>query len=78
MVDLSAVGMRIQSLVLLPPQTVVEGELVLSDGATLPLRGEVVWSTPPDHVNYVPAELGLELIDVSDAYLNALARLFAE
>jgi hypothetical protein len=77
-VDLSAVGMRIQSLVLLPPQTVVEGELVLPDGERLALKGEVVWSNPPDHRNYLPAELGLELVDVPDAYLSALARLFAE
>ncbi len=76
--DLSAVGMRIQSLVLLPPQTLVEGELQLEDGKTIALKGEVVWSAPPDHRNYVPAEIGLELMDVPQAYLDALASLFAE
>ncbi|MGQ0503694.1 MAG: PilZ domain-containing protein [Myxococcaceae bacterium] len=77
-VDLSASGMRIQSLVLLPPMTELEGKLVLPDGRAIPVKADVVWSNPPDHRNFVPAETGLELIDVSSEYLAALADLFAE
>ena len=77
-VDLSAAGIRVRSLVTLPPLTIVEGTLVLPDGTPVPLRAEVVWSTPPDHALAVPAEMGLELIDAPPEYLAGLAALFAE
>lgn len=77
-IDLSAVGMRVRSLVLLAPMTVVDGALLLEDGCRIPLQAEVVWSRPPDHTTYVPAEMGLELLAPSEMYLRALAELFAE
>jgi|SRR5579871_916049 len=77
-VDLSAAGMRIQSVVVLQPKTEVEGSLVLEDGSTIPLKGMVVWATPPDHRAFVLAEVGIELQSVPDVYLQALTKLFAE
>jgi hypothetical protein len=77
-VDLSAAGMRIQSVAVLEPRTEVEGKLVLDDGTIIPLKGVVVWSTPPDHRAFVLAEVGLELQAVPEQYLAALTRLFAE
>ena len=77
-IDLSAAGMRIQSVAVLEPKTEVEGTLVLDDGVRIPLKGVVIWSTPPDHRAYVLAEIGLELQAVPESYLAALATLFAE
>lgn len=77
-VDLSAAGMRVQSLVSLEPPTVIEGVLVMPGDRRIPLRAEVVWSTPPDHTSFVPAEMGLELLDAPAEYLVALAQLFAQ
>ena len=76
--DLSATGLRIQCLALLTPQAVIEGTLVIDEQTSIKLKGVVVWTSPPDHQGFVPAEFGLELLDVSEAYLNALAGLFAD
>ncbi len=76
-VDLSLTGMRIQSVVELHRLTSVEGELVLPSGRKLAVRGRVIWSTPPDHLAFIPAELGLELSEVSEEYAAAVAELFA-
>jgi hypothetical protein len=77
-VDLSAIGMRVQSVLLLPVDTELEGTLVLPDGERLVLKAIVVWATAPDHVAYVPAEMGLELRDIPERYLQAVAHLFAD
>jgi hypothetical protein len=77
-VDLSAIGMRVQSLVLLPEGTEVKGTLMLPGSSPLPIQGKVVWSQAPDHENRIPAEMGLELTSVSEPYLEAVAKLFAE
>ncbi|MHB8872929.1 MAG: PilZ domain-containing protein [Myxococcaceae bacterium] len=77
-VDLSATGLRIQCLALLTPQSVIEGTLVIDEKTSIRLKGVVVWTSPPDHRGFVPAEFGLELTEVPEVYLRALARLFAE
>jgi hypothetical protein len=77
-VDLSATGLRIQCLALLTPQAIIEGTLVVDAKTSVKLRGVVVWTSPPDHRGFVPAEFGLELLEVPQAYLDALAGLFAE
>lgn len=76
-VDLSLTGMRLQSVVELHRLKQIEGELVLPDERRIPLRGRVVWSTPPDHRAFIPAELGLELLEVPDEYAAAVAEMFA-
>lgn len=78
MVDLSATGLRIQCLALLTPQSVIEGTLVVDEHTQVKLKGVVVWTSPPDHRGFVPAEFGLELLEVPQSYLDALAGLFAE
>lgn len=77
-VDLSLTGMRIQSVVELHRLTVLEGELVLPNDRKIPIRGQVIWSTPPDHRAFIPAELGLELLEVPEEYVAAVAELFAK
>ena len=77
-VDLSATGLRIQCLALLSPQSTIEGTLVIDDEHRIRLKGVVVWTSPPDHQGFVPAEFGLELVEVPEEYLEALARLFAD
>lgn len=77
-VDLSATGLRIQCILVLDPHLKLDGTLLLPDGQKLALKGEVMWTTPPDHVAYLPAEIGLQLIDPPAEYHAMLARLFAE
>ncbi len=77
-VDLSATGLRIQSIVVLEKNAVIEGSLVLLDGRQLKLKGKVVWIRPPDHLASVPAEIGLELVDIPEEYLGELSNLFAD
>jgi hypothetical protein len=77
-VDLSLVGLRIQSVAVLPAHTTVEGHLVLDGSRRIPLKGYVVWSTPPDPAAFVLCEAGIELSDVSDDYRQALAEIFAQ
>lgn len=76
--DLSATGLRIQCLALLTPQSIIEGTLVIDPGTSIRLKGVVVWTSPPDHRGFVPAEFGFELTEVPETYLKALATLFAE
>lgn len=78
MLDLSATGLRIRTLAILPKHTEVEATLVLPDGQHLRLNGKVKWFSAPDHARGVQAELGLQLRDVPDAYLQALARILSE
>ncbi|MBI3182366.1 MAG: PilZ domain-containing protein [Myxococcales bacterium] len=75
---MSATGIRLRTVAMLEAKTEFDGALVLEDGSRIPLRAVVVWMTPPDHRGFVPSELGLELKNVPEAYLAALARLFAE
>ena len=77
-VDLSAVGLRVQSVALLNRGTVLTGTLVLPGGSRLVLNGRVIWSRPPDHANHAPAEIGIELVEPPELYLRSLAELFAE
>lgn len=77
-VDLSLTGMRIQSVIELHRLTVLEGELVLPNDRKIRIRGRVIWSTPPDHRAFIPAELGLELLEVPEEYVSAVAELFAK
>ena len=77
-IDLSAVGLRVQCLLALQPGAEIDGELHLDGGEVVPLKGKVVWATPPDHSNWVLAEVGIELTDVSERYHRALAELFAD
>jgi len=77
-IDLSAIGVRVRSVAVIPRNTDVEGTVILPDGERIPLRGRVVWSTPPDHLRDVPSEFGIELTDVSERYLSTLVRFFAD
>jgi hypothetical protein len=70
--------MRIQCLVLLERGAPVEGSLEMPDGSTVPVKGVVVWTQPPDHPGFVPAEMGIELSNITEEYLRAVASLFAD
>ena len=77
-VDLSATGMRVRSVAVIPRNTELEGTLILPDGEPVQIVGTVVWARPPDHLHSVPAEFGVRLNDVPDTYFSALVRLFAD
>lgn len=78
MLDLSATGLRIQSVAVLARDMVIDGALDLGDGRRIALRGKVVWTTPPDHANYVLAQTGIEFTDVPTQYLETIGSLFAD
>ncbi|HLT29963.1 MAG TPA: PilZ domain-containing protein [Myxococcaceae bacterium] len=77
-VDLSAVGLRIRTVLDLPKDSQIEAALQLEGGRTIPIRARVVWVNPAQHLEKVPAELGLELSEVSEDYTRLVAELFAE
>lgn len=77
-IDLSATGLRIRCLAEIALGTVIDGTLRLRAGDAIRLRGAVVWSQPADHRAYEPAEIGIELQEVPDAYLELVAQLFAD
>jgi hypothetical protein len=77
-VDLSATGLRVRSVAVIPRDTELEGTLLLPGGESVPIVGTVVWSRPPDHLRSVPAEFGLQLSDVPETYFSALAQFFAD
>jgi hypothetical protein len=77
-VDLSATGMRVRSVAVIPRDTELEGTLILPNGDKVDIVGTVVWSRPPDHLHSIPAEFGVQLRDVPDTYFSALVRLFAD
>jgi hypothetical protein len=69
-VDLSLTGLRVQSIAVLEKDTQLEGELEFEEGKRLPLKCEVVWSNPPDHAGYVPAEMGLAILNPPPEYID--------
>lgn len=75
--DLSITGLRVQSIAVLERDLQLEGVLEFEDGLEVRLKCEVVWSSPPDHAGFVPAEIGLALIDPPESYIEAIAKLFA-
>ena len=38
----------------------------------------MAWCSPPEHLAQVPAEVGLELTEVSEVYSGLVAELFAQ
>lgn len=77
MVDLSATGMRVRSLVRLQRLEELDAQLVLRDGSKVAVHGRVVWTQESSDAPG-PAEFGLELSQVPEAYFTALAALFAD
>ena len=75
--DISATGMKIRGLALLPKGQTLDGHLVLSDGRKVPTRVIVVWATPPDPSALALAEAGLEIVPPATEYLAAVAEIFA-
>ena len=77
-VDLSATGLRIRTLAIIPRHTELEGSLELPDGRKVAVKGTVMWFTPPDHARGIAAEMGVQLKDASAEYLALVAAFFAE
>ena len=77
MVNISATGMCIRSMLSLSPQSLVEGTLSFGNGRVVSLKAIVKWSTPRDYERAKPAEMGLELLEIPEEYLAGLAELFA-
>lgn len=76
--DLSATGLRIRSVAVVPTGLEFEGTLVLQDGNIITLPVRAVWCRAPDLAAVVPGEVGFELIAPPPAYYAAVARLFAD
>ncbi len=77
-VDVSATGMRVRSVVVLAPNSELEGALVLEDGRQIPVAAVVVWTAPAELAGAGLSEFGLELVRPSEQYLAAIAQLFAD
>lgn len=77
-IDLSATGLRIRSLVRLQRHTEIEATLQLHDGSKIALHGKVIWVAADSKITAGPTEFGLELEDVPREYFTALATLFAD
>jgi hypothetical protein len=76
-IDMSAIGLRIRCFAPPRPQSILDGVLVMEDGRTIALRGEVIWVDPPEPHGWVPADVGLLLTEVPDDYRRAIVDLFA-
>jgi hypothetical protein len=76
-VDASATGLKVRSVAVLPKESEFEGELVYED-QRIPLWVVVVWVEPADLELGLPAQMGLQLRQVPEAYLELLARIFAD
>ena len=77
-VDLSASGLKMRSLVLLPVNTELEATLVLPGDKRIALTGRIVWANPPQYEGRAPGEYGMELDHIPQSYFDALADLFAK
>lgn len=75
-VDLSAAGMRVRTMAVIPLETVIDVKIE-HGGRLVPARMTVVWAEPPSFDVGELGEIGLELAEVSDTYLQLAAELFA-
>jgi len=75
--DISATGMRVRTLAVLPTGLELETRLRLEDGSMMPLRAVVVWAASPEEAGPGQHEFGLELVNPSQDFLEVLAHLFA-
>ncbi|MFN0063080.1 MAG: PilZ domain-containing protein [Myxococcaceae bacterium] len=76
-VDLSAVGLRVQAIAELAPTGRFEGELLLEDGRRVAVSGIVAWRSPADIPGFTAGEIGVELVEPTEEYLRVVASLFA-
>jgi len=76
-VDLSAAGLRVRTMALIPVESVIDVK-VEHQGRQVPARMTVVWAEPPNFDLGELGELGLQLADVSEPYLQLAAELFAD
>lgn len=77
MLDLSATGMRIRTMALIPEETVLEVVLE-TGGRRIAVRAAVIWSEPPSFDVGELGEMGLQLVEASEEYLQLAAELFAD
>jgi hypothetical protein len=76
-VDVSATGMRVRSGVMLPIGSEFRGTLQWPDHAPFQVGARVVWVKPRE-AGLIPLEMGLEMVEPTPEYLEALAELFSE
>ena len=74
--NLSATGMRVRTMALLPMDSVIEAVLE-PEGRAIPVAGTIVWAEPPNFKLGVLGEIGLQLSEPPQAYLELIADLFA-
>ncbi|MGC4115453.1 MAG: PilZ domain-containing protein [Myxococcales bacterium] len=75
-VDLSASGLRVRTMAVIPVETVIDVKIE-HRGHLIPARMTVVWAEPPNFDVGELGELGLQVAEVSEPYLQLAAELFA-
>lgn len=74
-VDVSALGLRIECRERMEPGATLSGELRVRQGQVIPLEGEVIWCRRRAKEGYT---LGVALSRPPKAYFDAVAELFAQ
>jgi hypothetical protein len=75
--DLSIIGMRIRCSRAAPEGAGFTGELLFEDRPTIRVQGRVAWRSASAQAGWKPAEVGVELSQVPEAYAHMVAELFA-
>jgi hypothetical protein len=75
--NLSAHGVCIRTMALLQVESVLDA-VIEHGGGEIAVRGTVVWADPPNFDLGDLGEIGLQLIDPSEEYLQLAAKLFAD
>ena len=76
MLDLSASGMKVRTMALIPLESVID-VVIEHSGRLVPARMTVVWVEPPNFDVGELGEIGLQLSEVSEPFLQLAAELFA-
>lgn len=74
--NLSATGLRVRTMALLAVDSVLDA-VVDPEGRAIGVSATVVWAEPPNFKLGVLGEIGLQLEEPSQAYLELIADLFA-
>ena len=75
--DLSASGMRVRTMALFEPESVIEA-FIERAGKRIVVKAIVIWMEPADFDLGQLGEMGLQLNDASEEYLQLVTDLFAE
>jgi hypothetical protein len=75
--DLSANGLRVRTMAVLQAESTIDAAIE-REGKLIPVKATVIWAEPPNFDLGQLGEMGLQLNDVSEDYLQLVTDLFAE